>query len=147
MRERTASEHHAAVKWSTVADIIPHLATPPVLAHPPTTRTVMDKGRVSLAINGVPVSTSLAWPVGPLTARHDGHWVVLVPDVSSVVARRNDGRASFDHHGRLRLPLAVLTHLSVDIGDEVAIVALPDHHALALCNPLWLLIGAPLSLV
>ena len=133
--ERTTAELHAPSEWSKVTDTVPHLATPPALVYPPTTRTVLDKGRVSLAVNAVPVSQVLGWPVGPLQTRRDGQWIVLAPDESGVATRHNDGRASCDHLGRLRLPRAVLSHLGVDVGGEVALVVLPEKSALAIGNP------------
>lgn len=77
----------------------------------------------------------------------DGAWVTLTPDTSGRPAHRYDGRASYCSDQRVRLSSAILAKLELVPGNEVAIIVLPRHGAIALCNPSWLCHGAPLALL
>jgi hypothetical protein len=60
--------------------------------------------------------------------------VVLHADQRQKPAQHHDGRATLDTRGRLRLTV-LLTMLGL---------VPSDHSALALCNPAWLTVNAPL---
>jgi hypothetical protein len=129
-----------------LADVIPLVVPPPPLEHPPTTRTIDDKGRVSVRLGGRALHEVMGWEPGALSCRPDGVWVVLRPHRTRC-GRRNDGTARIGGDGRLRLPAPTRRLLGVVPSDEVAVLALPAHDAVALCHPARLLVGAPLSLL
>jgi hypothetical protein len=130
-----------------LANVIPLVTPPPPpLEHPPTTRMLDDKGRLSVRLCGRGLAEVMGWETGSLNSRCDGNWVVLSPG-SKVAARRNDGTARLGDDGRLRLPTALRRLLGVELRAEVAVLALPDHNAVALCHPARLLVGAPLSIL
>ena len=129
-----------------LAEVIPLVAPLPDLEHPPTTRALDDKGRVSVRLRGSALGEVMGWEAGPLAARTDGAWVVLRPDPAAA-PRRNDGHVRLGDDGRLRLPAPTRRLLGVGPGDEVAVLALPGHGAVALCHPSRLLVGAPLPLL
>jgi hypothetical protein len=129
-----------------LAKILPISAAAPLMQFPPTTRAIGPTGRIRVTINNQSLSELLGWVVGPLTVSPDGAWVILRVDVSAKARRRNDGRCTYTADNRLRLSAAICTYLGTPFGNEVALLALPEHGALALVNPARLLMGAPLSL-
>jgi hypothetical protein len=130
-----------------LAEILPLIAPAPSLRYAPTTRAIGPGGRIRITIGGQSLATLLGWQPGSLTTTFDGAWVVLSPSPECRSVRRHDGRASFTTDLRLRLTHALCTRLELQLGDEVALVALPEHRALALCNPSRLLQSVPLSLL
>jgi hypothetical protein len=143
-RDRTKSlVHEPAIQ---LAKILPITAPAPLMQFPPTTRAIGPTGRLRVRINNQSLSELLGWVVGPLTVCPDGAWVILRMDVSAKARRRNDGLCTYTQDGRLRLSAAICTYLGTQPGHEVALLALPEHGALALVNPARLLTGAPLSL-
>ena len=60
---------------------------------------------------------------------------MLHADQRQKPAQHHDGRATLDTRGRLQLTM-LLTRLGL---------VPSDHSALALCNPAWLTVSAPLS--
>ena len=131
----------------TRAPVIPLITRVPDLEHPPTTRTVVEKGIVSVQLKGQTILELLGWSPGALRGSLDGAWVVLTRDLDGPPPRRNDGRSTVSPIGKLRLSGAVLHQAGVGIGDEIALLVLPNHGALALCHPARLLTGAPLSIL
>jgi hypothetical protein len=129
-----------------LAKILPISAAAPLMQFPPTTRAIGPTGRIRVRVNNQSLSELLSWVVGPLTVSPDGAWVILRVDVSAKARRRNDGRCTYTADNRLRLSQAICTYLGTPFGYEVALLALPEHGALALVNPARLLMGAPLSL-
>jgi hypothetical protein len=144
--------HHARAKSSVpapaieLAEILPITGPAPLLAFPPTTRAIGPTGRIRVTMNNQSLAELLGWATGALSVSLDGAWVVLRSDVSKRARRRNDGRCTFTEDGRLRLSQAICTYLGTPFGEEVALLPLPEHGALALVNPARLLMGAPLSL-
>jgi hypothetical protein len=130
-----------------LAEILPFAPAAPALDFPPTTRAIGSSSRVRFTINGQTLADLLDWKPGLLATSSDGAWVVLCPDRSGQPLRRHDGRASYCEDNRLRLSRALTTKLGLELGDEVAIVVLPRHGAIALCNPIQFFNGAPLSLL
>jgi hypothetical protein len=135
--------HEPAIK---LAKILPISAAAPLMQFPPTTRAIGPTGRIRVRVNNQSLSELLGWVVGPLTVSPDGAWVILRVDVSAKARRRNDGRCTYTADNRLRLSQAICTYLGTQPGHEVALLALPEHGALALVNPSRLLMGAPLNL-
>jgi len=144
-RQRSIGGHEHFSRTPTKDHL--HLVEPlPRLIHPPTTRRITSKGRVQARIANAPLAELLGWMPGSLETSLDGAWVVLhAPEVTRR-ARRFDGSCALEPTGRIRLSLAALHHLSLEIGDEVALLALPHGPALALINPSFLLLAAPLEL-
>jgi hypothetical protein len=129
-----------------LAKILPISAAAPIMEYPPTTRAIGPTGRIRVRVNNQSLSELLSWVVGPLTVSPDGAWVILRSQSSTKMRRRNDGRCTYTADNRLRLSQAICTYLGTPFGNEVALLALPEHGALALVNPARLLMGAPLSL-
>jgi hypothetical protein len=130
-----------------LAEILPISPAAPALDFPLTTRAIGSSSRIRFTINGQTLADILDWRPGLLATSLDGAWVVLCPDKSGLPLRRHDGRASYCEDNRLRLSRALTVKLELDLGDEVAIVVLPRHGAIALCNPNQFFNGAPLSLL
>jgi hypothetical protein len=130
-----------------LAEILPIAPAAPALHFRPTTRAIGSSNRVRFTINGQTLADLLDWKPGLLATSLDGAWVVLCPDKSGLPFHRHDGRASYCDDNRIRLSKALVTKLELDLGDEVAIVVLPRHGAIALCNPNQFFNGAPLSLL
>ena len=130
-----------------LAEILPIAPAAPALDFPLTTRAIGSSSRIRFTINGQTLADLLDWKPGLLATSLDGAWVVLCPDKSDLPLRRHDGRASYCEDNRIRLSRALTTKLELDLGDEVAIVVLPRHGAIALCNPKQFFNGAPLSLL
>lgn len=130
-----------------LADVIPLVSAPPPLTHPPTTRVIDTKGRISLRLGRRGLAEVMGWVPGPLCAERDGVWVVLRPDAEGRPLRRNDGRGVLGTDGRLRVPAALRYLIGVDIGEEVSVLVLSGHDAVALCHPSRLITGAPLALL
>jgi hypothetical protein len=142
--------HHARSKLLAappaiqLAKILPIYVAPPSMEYPPTTRAIGPTGRIRVTINNQSLAELLDWNPGPLTVSPDGTWVVLRSEPSTKKRRRNDGLCTYTGDNRLRLSQAICTYLGTPFGDEVALLPLPEHGALALVNPARLLIGAPL---
>ena len=136
----------SAVLHRPLAEVIPLVVAPPALTHPPTTRTLDDKGRLTVRIAGRPLGEILNWEPGPLRFELDGDWILLTQDEHST-SRRHDGRPCLGTDGRLRVPVATRRLLAVEPGDEVAVLVLPEHDAVGLCHPSRLLVGAPLGIL
>ncbi len=130
-----------------LADVIALPVVLPQLVHDPVTRTIDDSNRVAVRLGGRNLDAVLGWMPGALTFHTDGLWTVLQPDTAGGPLRRHDGRCSLTTDGRLRLSAAALTAIGVTAGADVAVLALPDRNAVALCRPAALLVGAPLSLL
>jgi hypothetical protein len=143
-RVALTAPHRAHVQ---LADILPRVSPAPKLELPPTTRAIGPGGRIRITVRGRSLTELLGWQPGTLTTSLDGAWVVLRPDHSGRTARRHDGSATFTPGERVRLSSALCAWLELHDGDEVALVVVPDHGALALCNPNRLLLAAPLSLL
>ena len=148
IRGHQARAKSLAPEWGAakLADILPISGPAPLLQFPPTTRAIGPTGRIRLRINNQSLRDHLGWGPGPLRVSLDGAWVILRPDFSEKVRRRHDGGCTYTADERLRLSEAVCTYLGTPPGQEVALLLLPEHQALALVNPSRLLTGAPLSL-
>jgi hypothetical protein len=132
---------------TTLAKILPISAPAPLLQFPPTTRAIGSSGRIRVTINNQSLGELLGWATGPLTVALNGPWVILSSEPSEKARRRNDGYCTYTQDERLRLSGAICKYLGTPVGDEVALLLLPEHGALALVNPARLLLGAPLNLL
>jgi hypothetical protein len=131
---------------TTLAKILPISAPAPLLQFPPTTRAIGFSGRIRVTINNQSLGELLGWVTGPLTVALNGPWVILSSEPSEKARRRNDGYCTYTKDERIRLSAAICKYLGTPVGDEVALLLLPEHGALALVNPARLLLGAPLNL-
>lgn len=145
--ERMASARPLETNRVTVAQVLPFRGAAPTITYPPTTRAIGPEHRVCVTIGGLTLAQLLGWSPGALDTSIDGAWVILRPDRSERPTRRNDGRSTLDARSRLRLSAALLTRLGLAVGAEVTVLVRPEHGAIALCNPAWLTVGAPLCLV
>jgi hypothetical protein len=121
------------------ADVIPLTTRAPVLEHPPTTRTVVEKGIVTVQLSGKSLLELLGWSSGALKGSLDGTWVLLTRDVDGPGPRRHDGRSTVHAIGKLRVSAAVLHQVGVAVDQEISLLVLPEHGALGLCHPSRLL--------
>ncbi len=151
-RHATASRRLTAVNpRRPLGDLLPTAAPALELTYRPTTRALDESNRLSVRLTGpagkVGLADVLGWEPGPLAVTTDGEWKVLTPDRSGAPLERHDGRCSLNPDGRLRVSVAVTDVLGVRPGDEVLVLLLPEHGAVALCPTVALLTGAPLSLL
>jgi hypothetical protein len=133
--------HHARAKALVaapaikLAKILPISIAAPIMEYPPTTRAIGPTGRIRVTINNQSLSQLLGWSPGPLAVSPDGAWVIFRSQSSTKTRQRNDGLCTYTQDGRLRLSEAITTYLGTPFGYEVALLALPEHGALALVNP------------
>ncbi len=134
-----------------IGDLLPTVSAAPQLTYRPTTRALDGSNRLSVRLDSpagkVGLAEALGWASGPLAVSVDGEWRVLTPDRIGRPLERNDGRCSLTTDGRLRLSLAVADGLEAHPGDELMVLVLPEHGAVALCPTVAVLTGAPLSLL
>jgi hypothetical protein len=131
-----------------LAEIIHLPVVLPELAHDPVTRTLDSSRRLTVRlVGGHGLCELLGWAPGLLDVTTHGRWQVLTPTPAGTKASRHDGRCTVTSDGRLRLSVAVTTALGRHPGDDIAVLVLPDHNAVALCPPAALLLGAPLDLL
>jgi hypothetical protein len=142
LRATSTAPERVGVK---LAQILPISGPAPLLQFPPTTRAISSSGRIRVTINNQNLGELLGWTTGPLSVALEGPWVILSSEPSAKARRRNDGYCTYTKDERLRLSAAICKYLGTPVGHEVALVALPEHGALALVNPARLLLGAPLS--
>ena len=104
------AHHHtaAATTAAPLTAVVPRQVPLPDLVHPPTTRRLDDKGRVSVRIANRDLAELMGWSATVLGWERDGTWAVLRP--VDAEARRNDGRARL-RGSRLSLSVAIRRHM------------------------------------
>jgi hypothetical protein len=103
------------------------------------TRRLDGSNRFKLQLDDRRLADLLGWADGVLDVVVDAGWALLTqrPEQRDAARTRNSAYAGFTTGAieRVALRPGHLTLLGLDAGGEVLVAPLPDHRALALCNP------------